>query len=186
MRARLTLAGVERWFAERRRARSRPRGLVGCGVRRPRGCMYVRTGIQPMQPKAYAPPPIRRKAHVRGFYPPPSSIPLTSAPWKHVRVCFVVTCVSAKLHRRSVHAAWPTRRLRARWSEKGATLRAQVVFPPKRTYHQYGRRSPEGPCQACARTYSAWMVLGTVVRPGVILTENRLPRCLVVLARVVV
>lgn len=149
--------------------------------------LYVCTYRHPTHAaKSLRPSPIRRKAHVRGFYPPPSSIPLTSAPWKHVRVCFVVTCVSAKLHRRSVHAAWPTRRLRARWSEKGATLRAQVVFPPKRTYHQYGRRSPEGPCQACARTYSAWMVLGTVVRPGVILTENRLPRCLVVLARVVV
>ena len=57
VRARLILADVERWSAEGRRARSRPRGLVGCGVRRPRGCMYVRTGIQPMQPKAYAPHP---------------------------------------------------------------------------------------------------------------------------------
>ena len=42
--------------------------------------------------------------------------------------------MSAKLHRRSVHAEWPTRQLRARRSEKGATLRVQVVFPPKRTY----------------------------------------------------
>ena len=38
----LTLAGVEQWTAERRRARSRPRGLLGCGVgRRVAGCMYA-------------------------------------------------------------------------------------------------------------------------------------------------
>ena len=139
-----------------------PPGLRGGA---PRGWMYVCTGIEAIQPKAHAAPYAEKRTSTA------STLHLRSS---HSRLRRGSTCVSVLTSRECLQncivGVCMLSGLRGSYGHVGRKrchAACTSRFPTEtNVYHQYGRRSPEGPCQACARTYSAWIVLDAIVRPG--------------------